>query len=141
MLNSIIGGSGGPPNFPRNPINELGNYPGSYPGGGSISGPGYGSGTGWFAGREGGGSSLRPGFTSITSNISRDLGFICPAQFRVPKGLDYVVRVGGKVYPDCGAPCHGMFFSEPEVRFSRLWVAVWGAICMASCLFTVINYF
>jgi hypothetical protein len=56
----------------------------------------------------------------------------------VPKGLDYVVRVGGKVYPDCGAPCKGMFFNESEVRFSRVWIVVWGAICMASCLFTVI---
>ena len=133
---------GGVANYPRNPIQELGNpnsYPNNYPGGvggsSSVSGGGFGSGSGWFAGGSGGG--LRPGFTSANSTYPRDHGFICPAQFRVPKGLDYVVRVGGKVYPDCGAPCHGMFFSEPEVRFSRLWVAVWGVVCMASCLFTV----
>lgn len=131
----FIGGlGGGSPNYPRNPLNELGNYPGSYPGIGS----GSISGSGWYTG-QGGSGSIRPGYTLTNSTYSRDHGFICPAQFRVPKGLDYVVRVGGKVYPDCGAPCHGMFFSEPEVRFSRLWVAVWGAVCMASCLFTVRN--
>lgn len=132
------GGIGGPPNYPRNPLNELGNYPGVYPGapntpilGGSPTG--YGAGSGWFGGQ----SAVRPGFTTINSTYSRDHGFICPAQLRVPKGLDYVVRVGGKVYPDCGAPCKGMFFSENEVQFSRLWVLGWSAVCMASCLFTV----
>ena len=73
----------------------------------------------------------------MNSTWSRDHGFICPAQFRVPKGLDYVMRVGGKIYADCGAPCKGMFFNEEEVQFSRIWVGVWGSICMASCLFTV----
>lgn len=133
-----LGGLGGVPNYPRNPLNELGNYPGVYPGGpgGPVVGgnpTGYGSGSSWY----GGPSGIRSGFTSVNSNYSRDHGFICPAQFRVPKGLDYVVRVGGKIYPDCGAPCKGMFFNESEVRFSRVWIVVWGAICMASCLFTV----
>ena len=136
-----LGGIGGVPNYPRNPLNELGNYPGVYPGGppgGSVAGgnpTGYGSGSNWYGSQSG----IRPGFTSVNSNYSRDHGFICPAQFRVPKGLDYVVRVGGKVYPDCGAPCKGMFFNEGEVRFSRLWILVWGVICMASCLFTVMT--
>jgi len=116
----------------------LGNYPGAYPGSSGVaSGPGYGSGAGWFAGSSG---HVRPGFTSINSTYSRDHVFICPAHFRVPKGLDYVVRVGGKLYPDCGAPCKGMFFSESEVHFSRIWVVVWGSICMASCLFTVLTF-
>lgn len=137
LLTSLdhLGGLGGVPNYPRNPLNELGNYPGVYPGGpgGSVVGghpTGYGSGSSWPSG-------IRPGFTSVNSTYSRDHGFICPAQFRVPKGLDYVIRVGGKVYPDCGAPCKGMFFNESEVRFSRVWIVVWGSICMASCLFTV----
>lgn len=137
----VSGGLGGVPNYPRNPLNELGNYPGVYPGGpsGSVVGgspTGYGAGSNWY----GGPSGIRSGFTSVNSNYSRDHGFICPAQFRVPKGLDYVVRVGGKVYPDCGAPCKGMFFNESEVRFSRVWIVVWGAICMASCLFTVLTF-
>jgi hypothetical protein len=92
VLLKTTGGLGGSPNFPRNPINELGNYPGAYPGG-VASGPGYGSGAGWFAGSNG---HVRPGITSINSTYSRDHVFICPAHFRVPKGLDYVVRVGGK---------------------------------------------
>ena len=115
------------PNYPKNPLNELGSsgsYPGSFPSAPSQS---------WFPG------SYRPGFTSSNST-SKDLGFVCPAQFKVPKGLDYVVRVGGKVTHDCGAPCTGMFFNEEEVQFSRIWVGVWGSICMASCLFTVSNY-
>jgi len=115
------------PNYPKNPLNELGSsgsYPGSFPSAPSQS---------WFPG------SYRPGFTSSNST-SKDLGFVCPAQFKVPKGLDYVVRVGGKVTHDCGAPCTGMFFNEEEVQFSRIWVGVWGSICMASCLFTVLTF-
>lgn len=130
-----LGGLGSIPNYPHNPLNELGKYPGSYPsigGGGAASGGGSGQGSGWFA-------PSRAGFSPSNITYPRDHGFICPAHFRVPKGLDYVIRVGGKVYENCGAPCNGMFFNESEVRFSRLWIAIWSAICMASCLFTVIK--
>ncbi|KAL1124067.1 hypothetical protein AAG570_001837 [Ranatra chinensis] len=69
-----------------------------------------------------------------------DYGFVCPVQFKVPKGLDYSLKVGDKVEKDCGAPCGGMFFSEAQKRFARIWVGVWSVLCSASCLFTVLTF-
>lgn len=71
---------------------------------------------------------------------ARDLGFACPVQFRVPKGMDYSLKVVDKVEKDCGAPCNGMFFTEEQRRLSRIWVGVWSVLCAASCLFTVLTF-
>lgn len=70
----------------------------------------------------------------------RDYGFVCPAQFKVPKILEYSLKVGDKVEKDCGAPCHMMFFNENERKFSRIWIGTWAALCSASCLFTVCTF-
>lgn len=70
----------------------------------------------------------------------KDRGFVCPIQFRVPKVMDYSLKVGDKMEKDCGAPCDGMFFSEGERNFARLWVGVWSVLCALSCLFTVLTF-
>jgi len=118
------------PSYPRNPLNELGNYPsGSYPGSYPGAYPGYS------------GPRHRPGFTSLNSSYAEDRGFVCPEQFSVSEIYgDYVIRVGGTTYPNCGAPCNEMFFTTSEIKFSRIWIGVWAAICMASCLFTVLTF-
>uniref|UniRef100_T1JLV3 Uncharacterized protein n=1 Tax=Strigamia maritima TaxID=126957 RepID=T1JLV3_STRMM len=67
-------------------------------------------------------------------------GFVCPEHFKVPKSNNYVLRVGDDVRPDCGAPCHEMFFTEKERHFSRIWIGVWSILCMISTLFTVLTY-
>lgn len=111
-----------------------GSYPGSYPG--SYSGSYPSSYPGAYPDYSG--PRIRPGFTSINSTYTDDRGFVCPEQFSVSKVYgDYVIRVGGKTYPNCGAPCNEMFFTAGEIKFSRIWIGVWAAICMASCLFTV----
>ncbi|XP_014259631.1 frizzled-2 [Cimex lectularius] len=69
-----------------------------------------------------------------------DYGFICPSQFKVPKGMDYQLKVGDRVAKDCGAPCDGMFFSPEQRKFARIWVGVWSVLCSASCLFTVLTF-
>uniref|UniRef100_A0A0K8S350 Frizzled-7-A n=1 Tax=Lygus hesperus TaxID=30085 RepID=A0A0K8S350_LYGHE len=69
-----------------------------------------------------------------------DLGFVCPVQFKVPKGFDYTLKVGDKVVKDCAAPCQGMFFTSQQINFSRLWVGSWSALCLLSCLFTVLTF-
>ncbi|CAA9999740.1 unnamed protein product [Nesidiocoris tenuis] len=69
-----------------------------------------------------------------------DLGFVCPAQFKVPKGFDYALKVGDKVVKDCAAPCQGMFFTPQQITYSRLWVGSWSALCLLSCLFTVLTF-
>ncbi|XP_044742418.1 frizzled-7-B [Chrysoperla carnea] len=71
---------------------------------------------------------------------ARDYGFVCPVQFKVPKGLDYSLKVGNKVEPDCGAPCHSMFFSETQRKYAKIWVGIWAIICTISCLFTVLTF-
>ncbi|XP_025832107.1 frizzled-7-like [Agrilus planipennis] len=70
----------------------------------------------------------------------RDYGFVCPVQFKVPKMLEYSLKVGDKVEKDCGAPCNMMFFNENERKFSQVWVGTWAVICSISCLFTVLTF-
>ncbi|XP_063529167.1 frizzled-7-B [Cydia strobilella] len=73
---------------------------------------------------------------------AKDYGFVCPAQFEVPKSLDldYSLIVGDKIQPDCGAPCDGMFFKQDAKKFSRLWIGIWATLCALSCLFTVLTF-
>ncbi|XP_032530011.1 frizzled-7 [Danaus plexippus] len=73
---------------------------------------------------------------------AKDYGFVCPVQFKIPKSLDleYSLKVGSKVESDCGAPCNGMFFSEDEKNFARLWIGTWATLCTVSCLFTVLTF-
>ncbi|XP_076369882.1 frizzled-7-A-like [Tachypleus tridentatus] len=66
--------------------------------------------------------------------------FICPTEFRVPRGLDYVVRVGRKEEKNCGLPCYGMFFRDEERNFSRTWIGTWAFLCLFSTLFTVLTF-
>ncbi|XP_029721143.2 frizzled-like [Aedes albopictus] len=70
----------------------------------------------------------------------RDLGFICPVQLKAPTIMGYQLTVGGKVTKDCGAPCNSMFFSESERTVLKYWVGSWAAVCVASCLFTVLTF-
>lgn len=71
---------------------------------------------------------------------ARDFGFVCPVQFKVPHDLGYSLKVGDKVEDNCGAPCDGMFFTERERRFSRVWVGTWASFCAASCFFTFLTF-
>ncbi|XP_040163873.1 frizzled [Anopheles arabiensis] len=70
----------------------------------------------------------------------RDLGFICPVQLKAPTLMGYQLTIGGKVTKDCGAPCNSMFFSENERTVLKYWVGSWAAVCVASCLFTVLTF-
>lgn len=71
---------------------------------------------------------------------ARDFGFVCPVQFKVPHNLGYSIKVGNKVEHNCGAPCDGMFFSEMERKFSRVWIGTWAVICAVSCFFTFLTF-
>ncbi|XP_043931040.1 frizzled-7 [Protopterus annectens] len=68
--------------------------------------------------------------------------FVCPRQLEVPSYLSYHF-MGER---GCGAPCEPtkpnglMYFREEEIRFARLWVGVWSALCLLSTLFTVLTY-
>ncbi|XP_013133623.1 PREDICTED: frizzled-7-B-like [Papilio polytes] len=73
---------------------------------------------------------------------ARDIGFVCPIQFKISRNLDleYSLKVGDKVEKDCGAPCNGIFFSQDEKNFARLWIGIWATLCTISCLFTVLTF-
>ncbi|XP_029157744.1 frizzled-7-B [Nylanderia fulva] len=89
---------------------------------------------------EGGSKSFSGSGTNGFAIGARDFGFVCPVHFKVPHGLGYSLKVGNKVEADCGAPCDGMFFTEREKRFSRVWVGTWASICAASCFFTFLTF-
>uniref|UniRef100_A0A8D8D599 Frizzled n=1 Tax=Culex pipiens TaxID=7175 RepID=A0A8D8D599_CULPI len=72
--------------------------------------------------------------------LKHDLGFVCPVQLKAPAIMGYSLTVGGKVTKDCGAPCNSMFFSENERTVLKYWVGSWAAVCVASCLFTVLTF-
>uniref|UniRef100_A0A182IQU8 Uncharacterized protein n=1 Tax=Anopheles atroparvus TaxID=41427 RepID=A0A182IQU8_ANOAO len=59
------------------------------------------------------------------------------SQQETPKTLRGAAR---RVTKDCGAPCNSMFFSENERTVLKYWVGSWAAVCVASCLFTVLTF-
>ncbi|CAG9768939.1 unnamed protein product [Ceutorhynchus assimilis] len=71
---------------------------------------------------------------------SKNFGFVCPEQFKVPPRLEYHFKVGDKVEKNCGAPCQMMFFNETKRQFSKVWVGIWAILCLFSCLFTVCTF-
>ncbi|KAK6166580.1 hypothetical protein SNE40_023236 [Patella caerulea] len=73
-------------------------------------------------------------------NISRDFGFSCPDELKVPKGFDYNLKVGHHLERNCGSPCYNMFFKSEKREFARWWIGVWSCICLASTLFTVLTF-
>ncbi|XP_061642585.1 frizzled-7-like [Phyllopteryx taeniolatus] len=79
---------------------------------------------------------------NFPSHTSSNPAFSCPPQLGVPAYLSYRF-LGAK---DCGAPCevskpNGLvYFTEEELKFGRLWVAVWAVLCCISTLFTVLTY-
>ncbi|XP_043923597.1 frizzled-1 [Protopterus annectens] len=72
----------------------------------------------------------------------RDSKFPCPRALKVPVYLNYHF-LGEK---DCGAPCEPaisnglMYFTQEELKFSRIWIGIWSVLCCASTLFTVLTY-
>ncbi|XP_038131865.1 frizzled-7-A-like [Cyprinodon tularosa] len=89
---------------------------------------------------EGSASELIP--ATVPPLIWSDRPFSCPVQLQVPPYLGYYF-LGAK---NCGAPCEPskpgglMYFSEQQVKFSRLWVGTWSILCCLSTLFTTLTY-
>lgn len=81
---------------------------------------------------------------TTTNNVSRNLGFKCPLQFRTPAGLDYRLRIRGEDNDNCGVPCDDVFFStkeNPEDRKTlRFWIAFWSGLCVLSTSFTMLTF-
>lgn len=81
-------------------------------------------------------------FNSSTPEPTRTTGTTCPPQLQVPPYLGYrFLGVEG-----CGAPCEPsepgglMFFTEEDLKFSRVWVGSWSVLCCLSTLFTILTY-
>lgn len=86
------------------------------------------------------GKSAKSGQKSTPGNVTRDLGFICPINFRTPTGMDYVFRVQSKEHKDCGAPCEGILFGKDERKIINIWTGMWAFVCNFSTLFTVFTF-
>ena len=78
--------------------------------------------------------------SSERSSITRDLDFMCPVQFKTPKGLDYIFRINGKEKKDCGAPCDGILFNRDERKKIALWTGLWSFFCLFSSTFTLFTF-
>lgn len=66
--------------------------------------------------------------------------FVCPYQFKVPKGYGYSFQLNDKLITDCGLPCDEMFFTAEDRQFAKVWVGGWASICSLCCLFTVLTF-
>nr|CRI73784.1 Frizzled-1 [Euperipatoides kanangrensis] len=72
--------------------------------------------------------------------LQKEYVFECPNELKVPKGLDYSLKVGIKHEKNCGAPCSDMFFSDQKRQFAHIWMGTWSILCMVSTLFTVLTF-
>ncbi|XP_068434274.1 frizzled-2 [Clinocottus analis] len=83
-----------------------------------------------------------PGTHDLSDVTTHERIFRCPPVLKVPPYLNYKFLE----VKDCAAPCDPsrsggyMFFSDKEIRFSRIWILVWSVLCCASTLFTVTTY-
>uniref|UniRef100_H3AZ03 Frizzled class receptor 1 n=1 Tax=Latimeria chalumnae TaxID=7897 RepID=H3AZ03_LATCH len=86
-------------------------------------------------------SESYPGTINPPKYPKRDK-FVCPRALKVPTYLNYHFLKE----KDCGAPCESsrpnglMYFSQEELKFSRIWIGIWSVLCCASTLFTVLTY-
>lgn len=62
--------------------------------------------------------------------------FLCPTPQAAPNDLHSFM---GK--RECGAPCNNIYFTEDELKISRIWTGFWSTICAASTVFTMLTFF
>lgn len=84
--------------------------------------------------------SNQPARSQIRNNVSRDLPFKCPLQFRTPFGLDYHLKIRGMDRENCGAPCDGVFFTRQERSTLRVWNAIWSSLCVTSAAVNILTF-
>ncbi|XP_017259391.1 frizzled-7-A-like [Kryptolebias marmoratus] len=83
-----------------------------------------------------------PTRTTLPPSVWTTRPISCPKQLQVPPYLRYQF-LGVQ---DCGAPCETtkpsglMYFTEEDLKFSRVWVGTWSFLCCVSTLFTVLTY-
>ena len=74
-------------------------------------------------------------------NLSHELTFKCPMNFKTPTGLDYVFRIQGKEHKDCGMPCDELLVEPNERNYIRIFTGLWAIFCVISTGFTVLTYY
>lgn len=57
--------------------------------------------------------------TNIDTRKHFERGFVCPVQLKIPHGNGYALWVGGVEHPNCGAPCHALFFDQEQKSVLR----------------------
>uniref|UniRef100_A0A0L8I188 Frizzled-4 n=1 Tax=Octopus bimaculoides TaxID=37653 RepID=A0A0L8I188_OCTBM len=65
---------------------------------------------------------------------------LCPPELRTPDKLNYKLIIGSFIIPDCGAPCIGMFFTESQVQFARLFNGILSSFALIPCFFVTVTF-
>nr|AJD87357.1 frizzled 1 [Corallium rubrum] len=61
---------------------------------------------------------------------------VCPPDQRAPN--DQHTFMGQE---DCAAPCKNIYFTDEEIKISRIWSGFWSTVCAASTVFTLLTFF
>ena len=71
--------------------------------------------------------------------------FVCPAQLRVNKELDYKLSIGSSPrivnVTECGAPCYRLFFQKDDIWLMQKYIIIFSTFCFAFTLFTITTFF
>ena len=62
--------------------------------------------------------------------------FVCPENQKAPNDLHKFMGDS-----NCGAPCNNIYFTNDELKISRIWTGFWSTICAASTVFTLLTFF
>lgn len=74
---------------------------------------------------------------SISSAITRDLGFVCPKNFEVNS---YILHLNGKTYNNCAMPCDDVPLDKAGTRIVRFTTGILAIVCLISTTFTCISF-
>lgn len=66
--------------------------------------------------------------------------FHCPTNLKTPRELNYVFRLNGKFYSECGTPCDNFIFSNSTRDTVRLFILFFSVLCLISVSLTLIIY-
>lgn len=74
---------------------------------------------------------------SVSSAITRDLGFVCPKNFEVPS---YTLHLNGKTYNNCALPCEEVLLDKTNTQIVKYTIGILAIVCLASTIFTCFTF-
>lgn len=74
---------------------------------------------------------------SFSSEIKRDLGFVCPKNFEVNS---YKLHLNGKTYNNCAMPCEDVLLDKNHTQIVRITTGILAIVCLLSTIFTCVTF-